>query len=151
MVESCCGFRTLLYPGYQRFFFACDEELCWPQAEDTSGEVTETEKRARKASGTRGNTVINVGNIRLHAMKFRHISSSLSVSCRAGDYELPPATMTPCQFRQLARANHVVCVSQKVLNVSEKQGSLPSCFFFLGYTALERASLIGTSTSFIYC
>ena len=55
-------------------------------------------------------------------------SSSSSVGCRAGDYELPPATTILCQFRQLARANHVVCVSQKVLNVSEKQGSLPSWF-----------------------
>ena len=55
--------------------------------------------------------------------------SSSSVGCRAGDYELPPATTILCQFRQLARANHVVCVSQKVLNVSEKQGSLPSWFF----------------------
>ena len=55
-------------------------------------------------------------------------SSSSSVGCRAGDYELPPATTIPCQFRQLARANHVVCVSRKVLNVPEKQGSLPSWF-----------------------
>ena len=55
-------------------------------------------------------------------------SSSSSVGCRAGDYELPPATTIRCQFRQLARAIHVVCVSQKVLNVSEKQGSLPSWF-----------------------
>ena len=55
-------------------------------------------------------------------------SSSSSVGCRAGDYELPPATTILCQFRQLARANHVVCVSQKVFNVSEKQGSLPSWF-----------------------
>ena len=46
VVESCCGFRTLLYPGYQRFFLKCDEELCWLQAEDTSGEVTETGNRA---------------------------------------------------------------------------------------------------------
>ena len=38
-------------------------------------------------------------------------SSSWSVGCRAGDYELPPATTILCQFRQLARANHVVCVS----------------------------------------
>ena len=56
------------------------------------------------------------------------MSPSSSVDCRAGDYELPPATTVLCQFRQLARANHVVCVSQKVLNVSEKQGSLPSWF-----------------------
>ena len=27
------------YPGYQRFFLVCDEELCRPQAEDTSGEA----------------------------------------------------------------------------------------------------------------
>ena len=29
-------------------------------------------------------------------------SSSSSVGCREGDYELPPATTIPCQFRQLA-------------------------------------------------
>ena len=29
--------------------------------------------------------------------------SSSSVGCRAGDYELPPATTILCQFRQLAR------------------------------------------------
>ena len=28
-----------LYPGCQRFFLACDEELRRPQAEDTSGEA----------------------------------------------------------------------------------------------------------------
>ena len=33
VVESCCSFRTLLYPGYQRFFLA---ELCWPQADMSS-------------------------------------------------------------------------------------------------------------------
>ena len=54
--------------------------------------------------------------------------SSSSVGCSAGDYELPPATTILCQFRQLAWANHVVCVSQKVLHVSEKQGSLTSWF-----------------------
>ena len=48
-------------------------------------------------------------------------TSSSSVGCRAGDYKLPPATTILCQFRQLAWANHVVCVSQKVLNVSERQ------------------------------
>ena len=55
-------------------------------------------------------------------------SSSLSVGCRAGDYKLPPATTILCQLRQLAWANHVVCVSQNVLNVSEKQGSLSFWF-----------------------
>ena len=54
--------------------------------------------------------------------------SHCRAGCRAGDYELPPATTILCQLRQLARANHVACVSQKVLNVTEKQGSLPSWF-----------------------
>ena len=43
-------FYLIRYPEYQRFFLACSEELCRPQAEDTS--VTETENRARKASCT---------------------------------------------------------------------------------------------------
>ena len=49
--------------------------------------------------------------------------------------ELPPATTVLCQFRQLARANHVVCVCQKVLNVSEKRTIL--YFFFYLYLPLK--------------
>ena len=74
--------------------------------------------------------------------RFSFLSSS-SVGCRAGDYELPPATTILCQFRQLARANHVVCVSQKMLNVSEKQGSLP----FYSFNLLQRIDLPHIRTS----
>ena len=46
VIESCCGFRTLLYPGYQRFFLACDEELCWPQADTSLATARRHERRS---------------------------------------------------------------------------------------------------------
>ena len=65
-----CNFYCGEYPGYQRFFLACDGELRFvghrptrvpPKAEDTRGEafraghfLTETGNRAWKASGTQG-------------------------------------------------------------------------------------------------
>ena len=57
------------------------------------------------------------------------VSSSSSVDCRAGDYELPPATTILCQFRQLARANHVVCVSHRVLRIAWKSLKLWTLLF----------------------
>ena len=45
-----------------------------------------------------------------------------------GHHHRSAAEQATTSFLQLSRANHVVCVSQKVLNVSEKQGSLPSWF-----------------------
>ena len=65
-----CNFYCGEYPGYQRFFLACDGELRFvghrptrvrPKAEDTRGEafraghfLTETGYRTWKASGTQG-------------------------------------------------------------------------------------------------
>ena len=46
--------QTSTFPGYQRFFLACDEELRRPQA-DTSSPSAETGNRAWKVSGTLGN------------------------------------------------------------------------------------------------
>ena len=49
------------YPGYQKFVFACDEELRRPQADTSAAEdTTETANRAWKVPGTQGTLLLDL-------------------------------------------------------------------------------------------
>ena len=62
---------TAIYPGYQRFFLACDEELHWPQA-DTSSAWPKPETAHEKSlapcwvTAIRTRTRFRLPKIRLH-------------------------------------------------------------------------------------